>query len=154
MKKPKYISELLSFIFLLLAALFLLFGTLCFFGLFTPSSHSLIQSKSITAILFSALGGAFLLTALVCFSVSRMQNKIRRTLLSEGVRITGKVQRIKHITSVSFGKQSPYRILYSYIKDGHTVYQKSHLLWDKPHFTQEDTINIYIDDSGHTALEA
>lgn len=152
MRNPKYVSKLFSQIFLILAVLFLLMGILLFFGVMSPSKSSMVQDASIMATVFSIIGGLFAVAAFILSWISVLKNKLHNTLHSEGINIKGYVESVKRIKSISYGRQSPYRIYYAYSFDGNTFNKKSYLLWDKPRQNKGDEIDVYVDKMGHSTI--
>lgn len=151
-KKPRYTEELLKIIFLWLSISFIITGLLCFIGLLTPSADSLIQESSILGIVFSLLGIAFFVVQVILKSIASSKNRLHRELLAKGTEINGTVEKVYLQKYTQYGRQSPYRILYTYTWQDKIYHHKSCLLWNKPDFMAHDPIMVYANASGQSTI--
>lgn len=153
MKKPKYTEELLGFIFLCLGIIFVAFGLLSFIGFMKPTASSLVQSIHIMGITFTSLGAAFTIAGIILKSIADSRHKLQTELVSSGRKVYGVVEKVYLQSYTCFGRQSPYRVLYSYIYDGKVYHRKSCFLWEKPDLAPGDSIVVYTDGSDKSVVE-
>ena len=152
MKKPKYTEELLKIIFGWLGAAFIFAGLLCFIGLLKPKASSMIQAPTILGVVFSLLGIVFLAVQIVLKAITSKKNKLHNELLISGARINGTVEKVYLQRYTQYGRKSPYRILYTYTCQGKVYHHKSCLLWDKPDFSEGDSIVVYVNYFGKSTI--
>lgn len=153
MKRPDYIEGLLSVIFGGLGGTFIAFGILSLVGLLKPKDSSLIQEPMIMGIFFASLGGVFCIIALVFKLAAARKNTLHTELIGNGIRVHGTVERVIYQHYTRYGTKSPYRIVYQYRLHGRTLHGKSHLLWDKPTQTAGDAIEVFLDETGRSAIQ-
>ena len=152
MKKPKYTEELLKIIFGWLGVAFIFAGLLCFIGLLKPKASSMIQAPTILGVVFSLLGIVFLAVQIVLKAITSKKNKLHNELLISGARIHGTVEKVYLQRYTQYGRKSPYRILYTYTYQGKVYHHKSCLLWDKPDFSEGDSIVVYVNNFGKSTI--
>lgn len=152
MKKPKYTEQLYSFIFLCLACSFIISGLFSLIDILKPSPHSMIQDSKVLGMSFLVIGIAFFMIQAIFKILASTKNKLHLQLINNGVKISGTVEKVYKQRYTQYGKQSPYRILYTYTYQGKIYHHKSHLLWKKPNVKEKDLIEIYIDDSGKSVI--
>lgn len=153
MKKPKYVEELLKIIFFWLGAAFVCSAILSYLGILQPKSNSHIQDPVLLSGLFLMI--AFLFAAASFLLGILAANKKRRDseLLANGTRVKGTVEKVNLQRSIQYGSQSPYRIQYAYTFQDRVYHGKSCFLWEKPDLVAGDTILVWTDDSGRSAIQ-
>ena len=152
MSKPRYMEELLKIVFLWLGISFTVMGLLCFIGILKPDADSMVQEPTILGIVFSLTGIIFFLVQAVLKAVSSLKSKQYNELLASGTRVEGTVEKVYLQKYTQYGRQSPYRICYTYTFQGKTYHHKSCLLWDKPSCREHDSIEVYTNNSGRSTL--
>ncbi|MFW5667905.1 MAG: hypothetical protein ACOCM4_01475 [Acetivibrio ethanolgignens] len=141
MKKPDSYTQFLGILFGLMGPLWLLLGILCRLGIMTASSDSNLDPAG----KFLWLGAVLLFVGLFCRVLARYQRKKEKQLRQDGIRVKAAVTGVKHLFFTQWGKESPYRIYFTYSYNG-TIYKgKSHLLWEKPEVDIGENLSIYID---------
>lgn len=153
MKKPNYISDMYALIFLCLGITFIAMGCLCFIGIMKPSAHSKVQNPITMGIVFATLGITFCIAQTVFRVISGKQHRLHKELLTDGIRLTGKVEKVYLEKRIQLGKTYPFRICYTYSHQGETYHHKSGLLWNRPDFREGDSIEVYANDFGKSALD-
>ena len=152
MKNPKYTEQLYAIIFLCLGCAFIVFGLLSFGGILTPTPHSMVQNNIIIGIVFSVLGIIFFITQIVFAVLASKKKKLHWELLTNGIKVSGTVEKVYMQKYMQYGQKSPYRVLYTYTYQNKTYHSKSCLLWDKPQVKETDSIEVYANVSGAHAL--
>jgi len=153
MKKPKYKSDLLAFIFLHLGLAFIIFGCLSFVNIIKPTSHSLVQDQILLGQIFCFLGITFCVIQTVFRIFSYKKAKLHSELISTGTKIDGAIEKISLQRWMQFGKKSPFIVYYTYSYKDKTYHKKSCLLWDKPNLSNGDKIDIFVNDIGQSTVE-
>lgn len=153
MNKPRYMEELLKIVFLWLGIAFIIMGSLCFIGVVKPSANSMIQESTILGIVFSLLGITFFIMQTILKAITSFKNKSHNELLISGTKISGTVEKVYLQKYTHYGNKSPYRIRYTYTYQGKVYHHKSYLLWDKPDFTENDSIVVYANDLGKSTIQ-
>lgn len=153
MKKPKYKSDLLAFIFLCLGLAFIIFGCLSFANIIKPTAHSLVQNQILSGQIFCFLGTTFCVIQAVFRIFSYKQAKLHSELISTGTKIVGTIERISLQKGTQFGKKSPFIVYYTYSYKDKIHHNKSCLLWDKPNLSNGDKIDIFVNDIGQSTFE-
>lgn len=152
MKKPRYMEGILKIVFFWLGAAFFLMGLLCFFGIMTPKESSMVQDQTVMGIMFAVLGVVFFTVQAVLELCIHLKNKRHHELLEHGTKVGGTVEGVYLQKYTQYGKQSPYRILYTYTFQGRVYHHKSCLLWEVPDCGKGDPIAVYADGSGKSTL--
>lgn len=153
MKKTKYTSQLYAVIFLCLGIAFLVIGCLCFLGIVKPSAHSTVQSPTIMGSIFSMIGVIFCAAQTIFRGISYKQDKLHHALLAKGTKHIGTIEKVQLQKGTRFGRNSPYRICYTYSNQGRIYRHKSCLLWNRPHFNIGDSVEVYANDLGESTLK-
>lgn len=152
MKKPACMEALLSFIFGWLGIAFLIFAALSWAELLRPKAGSAIQNGQILGICFAALAGAFGAAAFVLGKIAAGKKALHSELLCTGTPLCGTVERVYRQAYTQFGRESPYRIFYSYTLHGKQYRDKSCFLWEKPDIKAGDSIVVYANASGKSTV--
>lgn len=153
MKKPKYKSDLLAFVFLCLGLAFIIFGCLSFVNIIKPTAHSLVQDQILLGQIFCFLGTTFCIIQAVFRNFSYKQEKLHSELISTGTKIVGTIERISLQKGIRFGKKSPFIIYYTYSYKEKNHRNKSCLLWEKPNLSNGDEIDIFVNEIGQSTFE-
>ena len=153
MKKPRYTEDMFKIIFFWLGTGFIFTGLLSFAGILWPTESSMVQNSRLMGIIFSSLGIAFLVVYAVCKALGCMKWKLHCELLEHGDRVKGTVEKVYLQSYTQYGRQYPYRILYTYSSQGNVYHHKSCLLWEIPDCSEHDTITVYINDRGESAID-
>lgn len=152
MKKPKYITQMYSFIFFFIGVAFIISGLLVAWGIMSPSKHSAVQDKNTMTLIFCMISLGFFIASSILISISCLIEKKRRELISNGKLVAGTVDDIRYKRWISFGKISPYVIYFSFSFDDKIYHGKSYLVWEKPNFADGDSIEIYVNDFGNSTV--
>ena len=153
MRRPRYTEELFKMVFLLLGLTFIFMGLLSYIGVMKPTSDSMVQEPKMMGIVFSLVGIAFLTVQTILKIIASSKKKLHNELLISGTRINGIVENIYRQTDMRYAGESPYRILYTYTWQGKVYHHHSHLLWDIPDFKADDSIVVYVNDSGKSTIQ-
>ena len=153
MKKPKYKSDLLAFIFLCLGLGFIIFGCLSFVNIVKPTAHSFVQDRILSGQIFCFLGTTFCVIQAAFRIFSYKQAKLHSQLISTGTKIVGTIEKISLQKGTTFGKKSPFIVYYTYSYKDKIYHNKSCLLWDKPNLSNGDKIDIFVNDIGQSTFE-
>jgi len=153
MNRPKYIEKIYALVFLCLGIAFLMTGLLSFMGFVKPTAHSSVQDPFIMGMVFAMMGLAFMVLQVVFHKMSKLRETSHLTLCSKGAKLMGTVEKIYVQKYTKYGKQSPYRIYYTYSYQGRVFHHKSYLLWDKPTLSMGDTLIVYADDFGRSTIQ-
>lgn len=153
MKKPKYKSDLLAFIFLCLGLAFIILGCLSFINIIKPTAHSLVQEQILLGQIFCFLGATFCVIQLVLRIFSYKRAKLQSELISKGNKIVGTVERVSLQKWIQFGRKLPYIVYYTYSYKDKIYHNKSYLLWEKPNLSRGDKIDIFVNDIGQSTVE-
>lgn len=152
MKKPNYMEGIVSFVYFWLGLGFSLMGGLTYMGFIKPKSSSMIQDATLLGIIFFSIGVAFLVVQAVLMVIVCRRNKLHEELLTTGTRMRGTVKKVYLQGYTSYGKQSPYRIVYTYNWQGEVCQRKSRLLWEMPDCKEGDEITVYVNEDGKTTI--
>lgn len=153
MSKPRYMEELLKIVFLWLGIAFIVMGLLCYIGILKPKSNSMIQDPKVLGIVYSLLAIAFFIVQNILKAISFLKNKLHNELLISGTKINGIVEKVYWQRYTQYGGQSPYRIFYNYTWQGKVYHHKSCLLWDRPDYTVQDSIVVYVNNVGKSTIQ-
>lgn len=152
MSKPANMAELLKRIYFWVGLSFVVCGVLCFIGVLQPSERSMVQTQATLGIIFLSLGIVFFIVQSVLKAVGSRKNKLHDELFRNGARVNGTVEKVYLQRYVQYGKESPWVIGYTYTYQGKNYHHKSDFLWKKPDIKEEDSIAVYTDDSGRSAV--
>ena len=153
MKKPKYMSRLLAYIFLWLGLAFIVVGYLCFSGIMKPSAQSVIQDSATMGMIFSIIGITCCVVQIISKVINYRQEKLHKDLLINGTRLIGTIEKVYLQKWIKSGNKSPFRICYTYSYHNKIYHHKSYLIWDKPNFIKDDPIEIYVNASGKSTIK-
>ncbi len=151
-KKPKYITQMYSFIFFFMGVAFIISGLLVAWGIMSPSKHSAVQDKNTMTIIFCMISLSFFVASAILISISCFIEKNRRELILNKKTVVGTVEEIRYKRGISFGKTSPYVIYFTYSLNGENYRNKSYLVWEKPNLTAGDRVEVYINDFGKSTV--
>lgn len=84
--------------------------------------------------------------------IARKRNKLYSELLTSGTKVKGRVEKVYLQEYTHYGRQSPYRIRYSYSYKDKVYHHKSYFIWEKPHLTSGDTVMICVNDFGKSTI--
>ncbi len=153
MKSPKYITDMFAFVLFHLGVMFLLFGGLTAFGFMGATESSLIQDRESLALTFAVLGSGMLSLIAVVDYYSCKWESLHNELLESGRKITANVDSVKRLSMLKLNRKSPYRVYCTFTHDGVTCQGKSQLIWQKPTLQVGDSVNVYVNDKGQSAVE-
>lgn len=153
MKKLKYPEQLCSLIFIWIGFAFTILGLLAFIGILKPSIQSIVQEPRVLGHIFFTVGITFLVIGIILGILASRKNKIYVQLIYHGIKTNGMVEKVYISKYMQYVNKSPYRVLYTYTYKGKEYHHKSHLLWEKPNVKPNDFIEIYINDSGQSAIQ-
>lgn len=83
--------------------------------------------------------------------VSR-KKKLHNELLVNGNRINGTVEKVSVEMGVRYAGKTPYIVIYTFNHQG-KVYHRESFFWDKPDVMADDSIVVYINDSGKSTIQ-
>ena len=106
----------------------------------------------ILGICFAALAGAFGAAAFVLGKIAAGKKALHSELLCTGTPLCGTVERVYRQAYTQFGRESLYRIFYSYTLHGKQYRDKSCFLWEKPDIKAGDSIVVYANASGKSTV--
>lgn len=152
MNRPKYTEEFLAVIFFILGGIFIAMGLLCFIGVVRPSARSMVQIPAMLGIVYSFIGIAFCLAMLILKANAAAKKNLHKELLANGNKINGIVEKVHFQRSIQYGKESPYRIYYTYTDQGKEFHRKSYLLWEKPDYLKGDQIEVFANHLGKSTI--
>lgn len=152
MKKPAYMSDLVAFVFLGLGIFFFFWGVLAFVEVMPIKPNSSIQDPQLLGWSFIIMGWVFCAIQWILLIVSHRKKTQRKRLIASGIAVSGCVERVYLQSMTHWGNQSPYRIYYSYTHKGELYQGKSCLLWNEPTCKAGDSIQVFVDDAGHSTL--
>lgn len=152
MKKPRYMEELLNYIFLWLGIMFVFFGILGGIGIMKPKPGSMVQDSILLGIIFGILGVGFIIVSTILKVIVNKKDKLNRELLISGRKIEGVVENVYLQSHTQYGHQSPYIIMYSFTYGNQIYYRKSQFLWEKPDIKDGDSIMVYVNESGKSTI--
>lgn len=153
MNKPRYMEDLFKIIFLWLGIGFVVMGMLVFFGIMRPTADSAMQEPVELGAVFLTFGIAFIAVSAVLKGIVFLKNKLHDKLLMEGTRLDGVVESVYLQKHTQYGKESPYRIVYSYTYLGKDYHRKSCLLWEKPDCRVGGSITVYANNHGRSIIQ-
>lgn len=148
---------ILKIVFFWLGVPFVFVGLLSFAGIMKPKESSMVQDQAVLGMVFTCLGIAFLVVYAVLKALTHKKDKLHNELLEHGMKVNGRVEKVylqkyTQYGNTRDGRQSPYRILYSYTCQGKAYRHKSCLLWEKPECVEGDPIVVYANDQGKSTL--
>ncbi len=152
MRKPKYVMQMLGFIFLCIGVVFVFLGILVAIDVIHPSKHSMVQNSNTMTLIFCMMGTVFCMVNAVFVVISRKKENQHNELISNNKTITGRVEEIKYRRGITFGKTSPYMIYFSYSLNGENYRSKSYLIWEKPNLTVGNNIEVYVNNFGDSTI--
>lgn len=153
MKKPQYTEQLFAVIFLCLSGAFIVLGLLSFTCILNPTSHSMVQNNVIMGAVFLVLGISFFITQIMFRCLATRKKKLRENLLSNGVKVTGTVEKVYMQRYTQYGQKSPYRVFYTYTYRDKVYHGKSCLLWEEPDVKEKDSIEVYVNALGESTIQ-
>lgn len=153
MKKPKYISDIYTFIFSMLGVCFFISAFLSYTNIIEVAKHSSIQDPRFVALSHFLLAIIFFIIQGVSRYLSNQNSLLHRELIESNIKVSATVERVKHRKDIHFGSKSPYVISYTYSYNGEKCNGKSHLLWDKASLVSTSNIDVYVDDQGRSVLD-
>ena len=152
MTRPRYTEELLKIIFFVIGIAFIAMGFLTFAGLIGPTASSTVQVSEVLGLIFVMVGIAFLAAQGILKSIVLSKVRKREELLADGTRVNGTVEKVYLQRYTQYGRNSPYRILYSYTYQGKVYHHKTGFLWDKPDLAEQDSIVVYANGQGESTV--
>ena len=152
MKKPKYMEELLATVFLLIGITFVCTSILCMTGAEQPKTTSPIQDPVLLGVSFLVMGLFMIIAGIILRVMGTRKNKLSSELLTSGAKVKGIVENVYLQRYTHYGPQSPYRIWYTYCYNGKEYHHKSGFIWEKPNLMSGDTIIVYVNDYGKSAM--
>lgn len=152
MKKPKYTEQLYAIIFLSLGCAFIVFSLFSFCGVLKPTSRSMVQNNIILGIVFLVLGIIFCIAKIIFTNLASKKNKLNEELLSNGIKVKGIIEKVYMQKHMQYGSKSPYRVLYTYTYQDKVYHGKSYLLWDEPYVKEADSIEVFVNELGESAV--
>lgn len=152
MKMPKCLEESLKTVFFWLGTAFAWTAFLCYIGFLQPKSNSLIQDPTLMGSGFLAISFLFVATSFLLKRSAVKKDKEYAELLTNGIQIQGVVEKVYLQKSIQYGRQSPYRIHYGYTYQDKQYHGKSRFLWTAPDLAAGDTITVYVDAFGRSAI--
>ena len=141
MRKPRNMWELCGELFLLLGALFVLFGVLSRAGILktAPGSHG------DPGVVFPVVGGGLLIVGAFSILAALRKEKRKNQLFETGMPVTGEIETVKQNLFTKWGTYHPYVIYFSYEADGVPYKGKSGLFWTIPPTREHEKKTVYID---------
>lgn len=140
MKKPISLMQFIGVVFLFLGPFFIIAGYLNYIEIL-PTDPA---SQGNPAIVFPILGVVILLIGIGLFYIPLRRLQKRSQLKSKGTRVTGIVTSVRELSSVHWGKESPYRVKFCYEYEGKQHTGRSNLLWSAPTISKGESIEIYM----------
>jgi hypothetical protein len=141
MRKPRNMWELCGELFLLLGAVFVLFGVLSRAGVMktAPGSHG------DPGVVFPIVGGGLLIVGFISMLAAIRIEKGKVQLLETGIAVTGVIDAVKENLFTKWGSYHPYVIYFTYEVDGVPYKGKSGLFWTLPPTMEHEKITVYLD---------
>lgn len=152
MKKPKHMGEVMKIIFCIVGFEFICFSVFSYIDVPNPDLFETVKLPSLMDIIFGTVGIIFVLVGIVLSLIGGRKNKKYADLLKNGRKINGVVERISLQRHTQFGNQTPYVIQYRYTFRDKEYHCKSFYIWEKPCYEVGDTIEVYVDDFGKSAV--
>jgi len=153
MNHPKYMEKIYAFIFLCLGSIFFIMGLLCFIGIVKPTIHSYVQDPIQMGAIFSVVGLAFIVLQAIFRMISNARQALDISLCSNGNKLVGTIDKVYFQKNIKYGKQSPYRIYYTYSFQGIVYHHKSRLIWHKPNVNTGDSLMVYANEFGKSTVQ-
>lgn len=141
MRKPRNIWELCGELFLLLGAVFVLFGFLSRAGVLktAPGSHG------DPGAVFPIVGCGFLIVGFFSMLAAIQKEKRKAQLLDTGMPVTGEIEAVKQNLFTKWGTYHPYVIYFTYELDGIQYRGKSGLFWTLPPTLEHEKKTVFVD---------
>ncbi len=152
MKKPSYREEFFKRIFLWISIGFFVLGLLAFGGVLRPTTYSEVQEPNLLGAEFLAFGTVLLIVQTVLGGIVSRKKKLHNELLVNGNRINGTVEKVCVEMGVRYAGKTPYIVIYTFHHRG-KVYHRESFFWDKPDVMADDSIVVYINDSGKSTIQ-
>lgn len=153
MNKPSYREELFKRIFLWISIVFFVLGLLAFGGVLRPTTYSEVQEPNLLGTEFLAFGTVLLIVQTVLGGIVSRKKKLHNELLVNGNRINGTVEKVSVEMGVRYAGKTPYIVIYTFHHRGKAYHRESCFLWDKPDVMADDSIVVYINDSGKSTIQ-
>ncbi len=153
MRKPRYMEELLAFIFICLGGGFVVAGLLSWLKVLTPKESSAVQNMNLMGLIFGGLGLCFVIASVILRIISRAKHSKHAALIEGGMRQSGTVEKVYIQYSTQYGRKSPYRIVYSFSLDGRKISRKSCYVWETPEYKAGDAITVFVNEAGESTIE-
>lgn len=152
MNKPKYTEEMIKIIFLCLGVVFVGEGLFGFMGGLKPKPNSMIQDPFVMASIFFVIGIILIIICIILGQIVKRKDRVYEELIKNGIKISGKVERVYLESNIRYARQSPYRVWYVYSYQGKHFQKKSHFLWEKPNLEVGEVIVVYVNEAGKSAI--
>lgn len=152
MNKLKYNEDLYRVIFFWLGIAFVFMGCLSYIGILKPKDNSMVQNSAVLGVVFGLLGINFLIVQTVLHIISAKKNELYFKLIANGNKVNGVVEKVYLQKYTQYGRKYPYRIIYTYSYQEKIYRHKSCLLWEKPNLREGDSLVIYVNDFGKSAV--
>ena len=152
MKKPKYMEDVMKIIFFTIGFEFICFCVFSYIDVPNPDLFETVKIPSLMDIIFGVVGITFILGGIVLSLISVRKSKKCANILENGIRINGVVEKISLQRHTQLGNQTPYVIQYRYTFRDKEYHRKSFYIWEKPCYEVGDTIVLYVDDFGKSAV--
>ena len=94
----------------------------------------------------------FIIVSVIFGRITTKRNKLQADLLANGMKLNGVVEKVYLQRSTQYGKQSPYRIEYTYTYQDKVYHHKSCFIWEKPNLVSGDCIMVYANELGESTL--
>lgn len=153
MDKPSYREELFKRIFLWISTGSIALGLLAFVGVLRPTTYSEVQEPNLLGAEFLAFGIVLLIVQTVLGIIASRKKKLHNELLANGNRINGTVEKVCVEMGVRYAGKTPYIVIYTFHHRGKAYHRESCFLWDKPDVMADDSIVVYINDSGKSTIQ-
>jgi len=153
MKKPRYASEIVSFVFLMIGLVFGLCALGCAVGFIVPSHSSAVQTVGLLALIFGVTAALFLVGGAALRAAIIARKDRHRRLLEEGRPVMGTVETVVYTRSVQYFTSHPYVLTYTFSDGSRTIRAKTALLWEKPAYEPGDAIRVYTDGTGKSTVD-
>ena len=153
MDKPSYREELFKRIFLWISTGSIALGLLAFVGVLRPTTYSEVQEPNLPGAGLLAFGIVLLTVQTVLGIIASRKKKLHNELLANGNRINGTVEKVCVEMGVRYAGKTPYIVIYTFHHQGKVYHRESCFLWDKPDVMADDSIVVYINDSGKSTIQ-
>ncbi len=153
MKKLFTPSNVVAIIFTFIGLPFSVIGVMAMLGHVTMSEESQLQNHMVFGRIFFAIGIVFFVSGITLAVISIFFARRGKKLLETGYIVNGIVTMVEHVTNVRINRCYPYRIHFKYYFEGTEFYGKSSLLWDRPNIAENNSISVYTDGKGNSAVD-